>query len=64
VTDRSGQTLTHASGARAARELRPHFSDGAVDATVDGEGAPRRVERAARRSYIAPQPGLFDEAEE
>jgi exodeoxyribonuclease VII large subunit len=64
VTDRSGQTLTHASGARAARELRLHFSDGAVDATVDGEGAPRRVERAARRSYIAPQPGLFDEAEE
>ena len=64
VTDRSNQTLTHAPGARAARELRLHFSDGAVDATVDGEGAPRRVERSARRSYIAPQPGLFDEAEE
>ena len=61
VTDRSGKTLTHAADARAARELRLHFGDGAVDSTVDGSVAPPRVERTPRRSYIAPQPGLFDE---
>jgi exodeoxyribonuclease VII large subunit len=64
VTGRDGRTLTHAADARAARELRLHFGDGAVDATVDGAGASARVERAPRRSYIAPQPGLFDEPEE
>lgn len=64
VTDRNGHTLTRAKGARAARELRLHFGDGVVDATVDGGTSPGRVERAPRRSYIAPQPGLFDEAEE
>ena len=64
VTDRSGKTLTHAADARAARALSLHFGDGAVDATVDGAASPARVERPARRSYIAPQPGLFDEAEE
>ena len=64
VTDRSGRTLTHAADARAACELRLHFGDGAVDSTVDGSGAPPRVERTPRRSYIAPQPGLFDEPEE
>jgi exodeoxyribonuclease VII large subunit len=64
VTSRDGRTLTQAAGARAARELRLHFGDGAVDATVDGAGAPPRLERAPRRSYIAPQPGLFDEPEE
>jgi exodeoxyribonuclease VII large subunit len=64
ITDRSGKTLTHAADARAARELRLHFGDGAVDSTVDGASAPPRVERTPRRSYIAPQPGLFDEPEE
>src|SRR4051812_10180861 len=64
VTDRSGKTLTHAAAARAARELSLRFGDGSVDATVDGTGAPARVERGPRRSYIAPQPGLFDGAEE
>jgi len=64
VTSRDGRTLTHAADARAARELRLHFGDGAVDATVDGKGTAPRLERAPRRSYIAPQPGLFDEAEE
>ena len=64
VTDRSGRTLTHAADARAACELRLHFGDGAVDSTVDGSGPPSRVERTPRRSYIAPQPGLFDEPEE
>jgi exodeoxyribonuclease VII large subunit len=64
VTSRDGRTLTHAADARAARELRLHFGDGAVDASVEGTTAAPRVERPARRSYIAPQPGLFDEAEE
>jgi exodeoxyribonuclease VII large subunit len=64
VTSRDGRTLTHAADARAACELRLRFGDGEVDATADGASAPPRVERQARRSYIAPQPGLFDEPEE
>jgi exodeoxyribonuclease VII large subunit len=64
VTSRDGRTLTQVAAARAARELRLHFGDGAVDASVDGAGAAARVERAPRRSYIAPQLSLFDEAEE
>ncbi len=64
VTDRSGHTLTRAADARAARELRLRFADGAVDAAVENAGASPRLERASRRSYIAPQPGLFDEPEE
>ena len=65
VTSRSGATLTRADQARSESRLTLHFGDGAVDATVEGE-APRRVpvERRPRRSYIAPQPGLFDEPEE
>ena len=64
VTSRDGRTLTRAADARATGELRLHFGDGAVDASVEGASASPRVERPARRSYIAPQPGLFDEAEE
>jgi exodeoxyribonuclease VII large subunit len=65
VTDRSGKTLTHAVDARAARELNLRFGDGDVDATVDGTPARQpRVERPARRSYLPPQPGLFDRGEE
>jgi exodeoxyribonuclease VII large subunit len=64
VTSRDGRTLTHAAEARAACELRLRFGDGEVDATADGASALPRVERQARRSYIAPQPGLFDEPEE
>jgi exodeoxyribonuclease VII large subunit len=65
VTSRDGRTLTHAADARAARALRLHFGDGAVDVTTGGSAAaPPRLERAPRRSYIAPQPGLFDEPEE
>jgi len=65
VTSRDGRTLTHAADAHAAGELRLRFADGEVDANVAGAATPRpRVERAPRRSYIAPQPGLFDEAEE
>ena len=62
VTDRAGKTLTRAGDARAARELRLHFGDGAVDASVDGKPTP--VERKPRQSYMPSQPGLFDQGEE
>jgi exodeoxyribonuclease VII large subunit len=65
VTDRSGRTLTQAADARAARELSLRFADGSVDSTVDGEASrPTLVERARRRAYVPPQPGLFDRDEE
>jgi exodeoxyribonuclease VII large subunit len=65
VTDRSGKTLTRAADARDARELNLRFGDGDVDVTVDGTaGRPPRVERAAKQSYLPPQPGLFDRGEE
>jgi exodeoxyribonuclease VII large subunit len=64
VTDRTGRTLTHAKDARSARELHLHFGDGEVDATVNNASAPPRVERPSRRTYIAPQPGLFDDPED
>ena len=59
VTSRAGRTLTRAADATAERLLTLQFSDGPVDATVDGVAA-RPVERKARKSYVAPQPGLFD----
>ncbi len=65
VTNRDGHTLTSAGQARAARYLSLCFGDGEVPATVDGsESRPAPVERKARRSHIAPQPGLFDAGEE
>jgi exodeoxyribonuclease VII large subunit len=65
ITNRKGQTLIHARGAREARLLTLHFADGPVDASVDDGGNVRqRVEAKSRRPYIAPQPGLFDAPEE
>jgi len=66
VTSRDGHTLIHARDAREAAALTLHFADGAVDATVDGASKPppRPVERKPGKSYIAPQPGLFDPPEE
>jgi exodeoxyribonuclease VII large subunit len=64
VTDRAGKTLMSASAARAARELKLRFGDGEVDAAVDGASPGPPVERKPRRSYVAPQPGLFDPPEE
>jgi exodeoxyribonuclease VII large subunit len=64
VTSRDGATLTHAAEARAAKLLTLRFGDGAVDAAVGEGAAPAPVERKPRRSYIAPQPGLFDPAED
>jgi len=63
VTSREGATLTSAADARSASLLTLRFGDGSVDTAVDG-AAPRPVERKLRRSYIAPQPGLFDPAED
>jgi exodeoxyribonuclease VII large subunit len=62
VTTRDGTTLTRAADARAAQDLRLHFGDGEVDATV-GTGR-ARVERPPRRPYTKPQPGLFDGPED
>ena len=65
VTDRGGNTLTDAAAARAANKLTLRFADGSVNATVEaGESSRPPLERKPRRSYIAPQPGLFDRPEE
>ena len=65
VTSRDGRTLSLARDAREARLLTLQFGDGPVDASVDSPAKPRQaVERTPRRSYIAPQPGLFDPPEE
>jgi len=64
VTTRDGYTLTHARDAREAQRLTLHFTDGAVDASVDGTAPPKAVERKQRKPYMPPQPGLFDPAEE
>jgi exodeoxyribonuclease VII large subunit len=64
VTTRDGATLTTAAAARAAQEVTLRFGDGAVDATTGGAGPMRLVEPKRRKPYIAPQPGLFDPAEE
>src|SRR5438309_1687855 len=63
VTTRDGQTLTRARDAREAQRLTLHFGDGPVDASVDGASL-QPVERRPKRSYIPPQPGLFDPAED
>jgi exodeoxyribonuclease VII large subunit len=65
VTDRDGKTLMSAAAATAARELRLRFGDGEIDASLSPAGPPPlAVERKPRRSYVAPQPGLFDAPEE
>jgi exodeoxyribonuclease VII large subunit len=64
ITDRVGKTLTRAADAEAAKALRIHFGDGVVEASTGKSDTPARVERAPRRSYIAPQPGLFDDGED
>jgi exodeoxyribonuclease VII large subunit len=63
VTSRDGTTLTSAPDARAANLLTLRFGDGSVDAAVNGAPS-ATVERKPRRTYIAPQPGLFDPAED
>jgi hypothetical protein len=57
--------MTSASDARDARELTLRFGDGSVNASVDDANKARApLERKPRPSYIAPQPGLFDEPQE
>jgi len=58
-----GRTLTHAEEARAAGRLRLRFGDGEVEAATGHSAAPApppKVEKAPRRSYVPPQPNLFD----
>ena len=62
VTDRAGATLGKAADAVAARLVTLHFGDGPVEATTGASPPP--VERKRRSAYAAPQPGLFDQAEE
>ena len=61
VTDRADKALTQAATARAARELRLHFSDGAVDATTGAPKLRSNVEGRGGRSYVGPQGSLFEE---
>jgi exodeoxyribonuclease VII large subunit len=58
-----GRTLTQAEAARAAGLLLLRFGDGEVAASTESVSAPPtlpKVERAARRPYVPPQPNLFD----
>jgi exodeoxyribonuclease VII large subunit len=65
VTDRAGATVTKAADAIAARLVALHFGDGTVEATTGAAPPPAApVERKRRSTYVPPQPGLFDEAEE
>jgi exodeoxyribonuclease VII large subunit len=61
VTDRAGRTLAKAADAIAAKLLTLHFGDGAVEAAT-GESPPP-VERKRRSTYVAKQPGFFDQQE-
>jgi len=67
VTNKAGKTVSSAADALADRLLTLHFADGQVDAVAGDPNiskAPAPVERPRRRSYVAPQPGLFDEPKE
>lgn len=59
VTDRAGKTLGRAADAIAAKLITLRFGDGEVQASTESGSAP--VERKRRTSYVAPQPGLFDD---
>ena len=67
VTSRDGRTLSRSADALEERSLRIHFADGAIDAVAGDAPAglpPPQLERKPRRTYLPPQPGLFDEGEE
>ncbi len=61
VTDRAGKTLGRAADAIAAKLITLRFGDGEVQASTESGSAP--VERKRRTSYVAPQPGLFDDGD-
>jgi exodeoxyribonuclease VII large subunit len=64
VSDSAGRTLVNAATARAEPALKLQFADGSVDVTTSGKPRRSAVERSGKRSYIPPQPGLFDAGEE
>ena len=66
VTSRDGTTLTNVARAREAQLPTLRFGDGTVGrrGRWTSPPAPAKLERTPRRSYIAPQPGLFDQPEE
>ena len=63
VTGRGGATIVRAADAIAQQALTLHFGDGEVAVTTAASAPPPAapVERKSRRSYVTPQPGLFDE---
>jgi exodeoxyribonuclease VII large subunit len=66
VTGRSGRTIVRAADALAERLLSLRFGDGEVpvvagDPLSPAAASPPPVERKPKRSYVPPQPGLFDE---
>jgi exodeoxyribonuclease VII large subunit len=64
VTAHDGRTLLDVAAARAERRVQLHYKDGVVDAIVDEGGRGKPLERPRRKSYLRPQPGLFDSPEE
>ena len=65
VTSRAGKTLSRAADALAEHLLTLHFADGQVEAVAGDQAAAipsKRVERGRSRSYLSPQPGLFDDS--
>ncbi len=65
VTSRDGRTVTRAADAAAERLLTLHFGDGAIAAAAGEQVSSKpKLEPSRRRSYVSPQPGLFDGAEE
>ena len=61
VTSRTGTTIVRAADAVAEKLLSLRFGDGQVEVAVGDCTSPTPVERKAKRSYVPPQPGLFDE---
>ncbi len=53
ITNRDDKTLTSADAARAAQHLRLHFSDGKVDATIEGDGD-TNIMKQSKPSNITP----------
>jgi exodeoxyribonuclease VII large subunit len=64
VTSRAGKTIVSAADAVAEKLLTLRFADGDVAAVAGDSTASAplpAVERKAKRPYVPPQPGLFDE---
>jgi exodeoxyribonuclease VII large subunit len=70
ITNRSDMTLTSANATRAAQHVSLHFSDGKVDATIEGDTqilvqnkpaaiAPAKIKKAAKPKTSNNQADLF-----